>query len=39
MKRAGAAAFLSKDTAVDRLHDVIVQSVGASADKISSYHG
>lgn len=32
MKRAGAATVLPKDTAVDRLHDAIVQAVGVSAD-------
>lgn len=30
MKRAGAATVLPKDTAVDRLHDAIVQAVGVS---------
>lgn len=31
IKRAGAATVLLKDTAVDRLHDAIVQEVGVSA--------
>ena len=35
MKRAGAATVLPKDTAVDQLHDAIVQEVGASSDKFS----
>ena len=38
MKRAGAATVLPKDTAVDQLHDAIVQEVGVSADKLSSSH-
>lgn len=38
MKRAGAAAVLPKDTAVDRLHDAIVQEVGISTDKSGSAH-
>lgn len=33
MKRAGAAAVLPKDTAVDQLHNAIVQEVGVSTDK------
>lgn len=35
MKRAGAATVLPKDTAVDELHDAIVQEVGAPSDKFS----
>ncbi|MGZ8382004.1 MAG: response regulator [Nitrospira sp.] len=31
MKRAGAAIVLPKDTAVDQLHNAIIQKVGASA--------
>ena len=39
MKRAGAATVLPKDTAVDQLHDAIVQQVGVSAaDKFTSPH-
>jgi DNA-binding NarL/FixJ family response regulator len=39
MKRAGAATVLPKDTAVDQLHDAIVQQVGVStADKLTSPH-
>ena len=38
MKRAGAATVLPKDTAVDQLHDAIVQEVGASADKFAPPH-
>lgn len=38
MKRAGAATVLPKDTAVDRLHDLIVQEVGISPDKFTSPH-
>ena len=33
MKRAGAAAVLPKDTAVDQLHDAIVQEVGMCTDQ------
>ena len=35
MKRAGAATVLPKDTAVDQLHDAIVQEVGASSNKFN----
>jgi PAS domain S-box-containing protein len=38
MKRAGAATVLPKDTAVDQLHDAIVQEVGVSADKFTPPH-
>ena len=38
MKRAGAATVLPKDTAVDQLHDAIVQEVGISDDKLTSSH-
>lgn len=38
MRRAGAAVVLPKDTAVDRLHDAIIQEVGMSADKFPSSH-
>lgn len=38
MKRAGAATVLPKDTAVDQLHDAIVQEVGLSTDKLTSPH-
>ena len=38
MKRAGAAIVLPKDTAVDQLHDAIVQEVGISSDKFTSPH-
>ena len=38
MKRAGAAIVLPKDTAVDQLHDAIVQEVGVSADKFAPPH-
>lgn len=36
MKRAGAAAVLPKDMAVDQLHNAIVQEVGVSTDKRTS---
>jgi PAS domain S-box-containing protein len=36
MKRAGAAAVLPKDTAVDQLHDAIVQEVGICTDQPGS---
>lgn len=38
MKQAGAATVLPKDTAVDQLHDAIVQEVGVSADKFAPPH-
>ncbi len=38
MKRAGAAAVLPKDSAVDQLHDAIVQEVGISADEFTPPH-
>ena len=38
MKRAGAATVLPKDSAVDRLHDAIVQEVGVSADNLTPPH-
>ncbi len=38
MKRAGAAAVLPKDTAVDQLYDAIVQEVGITTDKSCSAH-
>ncbi len=38
MKRAGAATVLPKDSAVDQLHDAIVQEVGVSADNLAPPH-
>ena len=38
MKRAGAAIVLLKETAVDRLHDAIVDEVGGSVDKVAPPH-
>lgn len=38
MKRAGAATVLPKDTAVDQLHDAIVQEVAVSADEFTPPH-
>ena len=38
MKRAGAAIVLLKETAVDRLHDAIVDEVGGSVDKVATPH-
>ncbi|MCS6302686.1 MAG: response regulator transcription factor [Nitrospira sp.] len=38
MKRAGAATVLPKDTAVDQLHDAIVQEVGLSDDEFAPPH-
>jgi DNA-binding NarL/FixJ family response regulator len=38
MKRAGVATVLPKDTAVDQLHDAIVQEVGVSVDKFTPPH-
>ena len=38
MERAGAATVLTKDKAVDQLHDAIVQEVGISADKVNLPH-
>lgn len=38
MKRAGAATVLPKDTAVDQLHDAIVQEISVSADKLIPPH-
>ena len=38
MKRAGAAAVLTNDAAVDQLHDAMVQEVGRSAEKFTSPH-
>jgi CheY-like chemotaxis protein len=38
MKRAGAATVLPKDTAVDQLHDAIVQEVGVFTDKFAPPH-
>jgi PAS domain S-box-containing protein len=35
MKRAGAATVIPKDTAVDQLHDAIIQEVGISADRVT----
>ena len=38
MKRTGAAIVLLKETAVDRLHDAIVEEVGGSVDKVATPH-
>lgn len=35
MKRAGAAIVLPKDSAVDQLHDAIVQEIDVSADNLT----